>query len=167
MPLRPDDPLAEIYQRFFEGADWMLSSINQTGHGPYLELEVKFRGLGAANMNGKYTQKKETHMTGLIRTLKALAQNPTVDLDDAIELSINAELLRDGYKRHQLSSPVWLDDAIRILDRFIGDQTRDRMEMELREIAQADAADMTSQERRDARAKRKAEIEARLHKPTE
>lgn len=100
-------------------------------------------------------------MYGLMGRLSKLNLN-TLELDEAIELSTSAEALRDGYKRHQMSSPVWLDDAIRSLDRYIGDQTRDRMEMELRELAAADASDMSVGERREARAKRRQELESRL-----
>jgi uncharacterized membrane protein YccC len=94
-------------------------------------------------------------------------QNLTItrlELDEAVELSMFAEGLRESYKKHQVSSPEWLDDAIRTLDRYIGDQTRDRMEMELRELAQADAADRTSAERRDDRKRRREELEAKLGK---
>lgn len=87
-----------------------------------------------------------------------------LDLDEAVELSTLAKSLREGYERHQLSSPMILDDSIRQLDRYIGDQIRDRTEMELREIAQADATDMTAPERRAARAARREELEARLTK---
>lgn len=90
----------------------------------------------------------------------------TRKLDEAVELSIYAESLRDGYRKHGLSSPIWLDDAIRLLDRVIADQTRDKMEMELRELAHADAADMSAPERKAARARRRAEIEARLAEKT-
>lgn len=100
-------------------------------------------------------------MEGLMARLQNLNIN-RLELDSAVELSTAAESLREGYKRHQLSSPEWLDDAIRQLDRYIGDQTRDKMEMELRELAQADAADRTASERRDARSVRRAELEAKL-----
>ena len=102
-------------------------------------------------------------MTGLRNALQNL--NLTrLELDDAVELSIGAEQLRDGYKRHQLVSPEWLDDAIRSLDRYITDRTRDAAEMELRELAQAEAADRTSAERKEERARRRAELEAKLGK---
>lgn len=104
-------------------------------------------------------------MTGLLARLGRLNTN-TMELDEAIELSTVAEALRDGYKRHQLSSPVLLDDSIRMLDRYIADRSRDVMEMELRELAQADAADMTAGERRDARKSRRAELESKLGKTT-
>jgi hypothetical protein len=106
---------------------------------------------------------EEENMTGLMARLHNLNLNK-LELDEAIELSTQAEALREGYKRHQLSSPVWLDDAIRMIDRYIGDRTRDTMEMELRELAQADAADLTSAERRDQRKARRAELESKLGK---
>ncbi len=97
-------------------------------------------------------------MTGQLRSLNI----NRLDLDSAVELSTYAGSLREGYKQHQIASPEWLDDAIRQLDRYIGDQTRDKMEMELRELAQAEAADRTVGERREARAARRAELEAKL-----
>lgn len=102
-------------------------------------------------------------MNGLMARLQAIVFN-RLGLDEAVELSTAAEQLRDGYRKHQLSSPEWLDDAIRALDRFIADQTRDKLEMELRELAAQDAADMTASERRSQRASRRAELEARLGK---
>jgi hypothetical protein len=108
-------------------------------------------------------QSEEERMTGLMARLQNL--NLTrLELDEAVELSVGAEMLRDGYKRHQLVSPEWLDDSIRSLDRYIQDKTRDAAEMELRELAQADAADRTASERRDARASRRAELEVKLGK---
>jgi len=101
-------------------------------------------------------------MLGLMARLQRLDLN-RLELDEAIELSTLAEMLREGYKRHQLSSPVWLDDGIRSLDRYIADRTRDVMEMELRELAQADAADLTASERRDKRKARREELEAKLN----
>jgi hypothetical protein len=102
-------------------------------------------------------------MTGLMARLQNL--NLTrLELDEAVELSVGAEMLREGYKRHALPAPEWLDDAIRSLDRYIGDRTRDAAEMELRELAQAEAADRTAGERKEARAKRRAELEAKLGK---
>jgi hypothetical protein len=107
---------------------------------------------------------QEHHMNGLMSRLQNL--NLTrLELDEAIELSVGAEMLRGGYKRHQLPAPEWLDDAIRSLDRYIGDRTRDAAEMELRELAQAEAADQTASERKTARAARKAELEAKLKIP--
>ena len=103
-------------------------------------------------------------MLGLMARLQRLDLN-RLELDEAIELSMLAESLRDAYKRHQVSSPVWLDDSIRTLDRYISDRTRDVMEMELRELAQADAADLTASERRDARRKRREELESKLNPP--
>lgn len=103
-------------------------------------------------------------MSQLQENLKNLNVN-RIDLDSAVELSASAYELRTSYARHQVPSPPWLDDAIRTLDRHITDLTRDRMEMELREIAQQDAADMTATERREVRAKRRAELESRLGKP--
>lgn len=100
------------------------------------------------------------NLIGKLQNLNVL----TMDFDEAVLLSTQAEALREGYKRHQLASPEWLDDAIRTLDRFIGEKVNDTLEMELRQIKQANAADMTSAERRDTRAKRQAEIEARLGK---
>jgi len=105
-------------------------------------------------------------MTGVMARLQNLVIN-RMELDEAIELSTWAELLREGYKKHQMSSPEWLDDGIRTLDRFITDKTRDKMEMELRELAQAEAADRTQSERREERAKRRAELEKRLGKTQE
>ncbi len=105
---------------------------------------------------------KEYLMLGLMARLQRLDLN-RLELDEAIELSTLAEMLREGYKRHQLSSPVWLDDGIRSLDRYIADRTRDVMEMELRELAQADAADLTASERRDKRKARREELEAKLN----
>lgn len=102
-------------------------------------------------------------MNGLMQRLQGIVFT-RLQLDEAVELSTAAEQLRDGYRKHQLSSPEWLDDAIRSLDRFIADQTRDKLEMELRELAAADAADMTATERRTARAARRAELESRLGK---
>lgn len=104
-------------------------------------------------------------MTGLRTTLQRLNLT-TLVLDDAIELSTAAEALRTGYKSHQMNSPEWLDDSIRTLDRYITDRTRDAAEMELRELAQADAADRTAGERRAERAARRAELETKLGKPT-
>jgi hypothetical protein len=102
-------------------------------------------------------------MTGIMARLMNL--NLTrLELDEAVELSVLAEQLREGYKRHSLPSPEALDDAIRQLDRYIGDKTRDNAEMELRELAQADAADRTAGERREARSARRAELEAKLGK---
>lgn len=96
---------------------------------------------------------------GLLDRLQKLNLN-AVDFDDAVELATQADALRTGYKRHNLPVPETLDDGIRELDRFIADRARDRAEMELRELKQADAADMTTTERRAARAKRIAELEA-------
>jgi hypothetical protein len=105
--------------------------------------------------------------TGEDVMLMARLQNLTLakmGLDEAVELCTQAEALRAGYVRHALSSPAWLDDGIRSLDRFITDQSRDAAEMELRELAQADAADKTAGERRADRARRRAELETKLGK---
>lgn len=83
------------------------------------------------------------------------------DLDEAIELVTAAEGLRQGYEKH-LASPEWLDDAIRSLNRFIQTQAQDRVELRLRELNQADAADMTASERREARKKEREALEAKL-----
>lgn len=101
----------------------------------------------------------------LMARLQSLNLNK-LELDEAIELSTSAEALRVGYQRHNVSSPVWLDDAIRTLDRYITDRTRDTMEMELRELAAQDAADMSASERREQRKARRAAIEARLGSTT-
>lgn len=88
----------------------------------------------------------------------------TLNFEDAIELATQADALRTGYKRHQVSSPEWLDDGIRTLDRYIGERTRDQQDMELRELRQAEAADKTVPERRTERAARIAELEKSLGK---
>lgn len=86
----------------------------------------------------------------------------TIDFDDAIEMSMLAENLRVTYARHGLASPVWLDDSIRGLSRHITDRMKDAAEMELRELDQQDAADMSKDEKRAQRAARRTELKAKL-----
>lgn len=84
------------------------------------------------------------------------------NVEEAIELGAGAEMLRGAYTRYEVPVPEWLDDSIRVLGRFIHDKSRDDMEKRIREIVQANAADMTPGERRDARRAELAALEAKL-----
>lgn len=93
----------------------------------------------------------------LLSRLKAIANNiSTTDLDDAIEYQMQAEALREAYRRHNVPSPEPLDDVIRQFERLIGDKVRDTNLMNLRRLEDQEAADLDKSERR---AKRQAEMD--------
>lgn len=102
-------------------------------------------------------------MTTLTLALKNFDTN-IITLEQGIELSTLAKMLRSGYEHHTVTVPIWLTDAERKLTRFIGDLTADRLELELRELDALDADSLTAGEKRQARQKRRDEIQAKLGK---
>lgn len=85
-------------------------------------------------------------------------------LDELIVLSAQARAIDVEYEAQGTIAPEWLSDARRTLSREIKERTANQLEMRLRELEQADAADMTASERRTRRATERAEIERRLGK---
>lgn len=99
----------------------------------------------------------------LIEQLKNLNIEKT-SLDEMILLSASARALNSEYEANGTVAPEWLSDARRMLGREIKVRTQNQLEMRLRELEAADAADRTASERRADRAKEREKIEAALGK---
>jgi len=52
-------------------------------------------------------------------------QPDRLDMDDAIALSATAALLKQEYTNRDVVVPVWLEEAIRVIVRWIADHSRD------------------------------------------
>lgn len=100
-------------------------------------------------------------MVKLSDQLKGLDVNRE-QLDDLILLNEQGNLLRNGYERAQIDIPDWLSGALDTLQVEIGRQTRDRLELRLKELDQAANTLKTAAERRVEIAEERAKLERKL-----
>lgn len=85
-----------------------------------------------------------------------------LDLDDMVELEMQATALSVTYERHRLDTPEWLIDAQRSLQRALRQKRDDLLALRLQEAKQRLQKLRTPEERRGALEEEIAQLEAQL-----
>lgn len=82
--------------------------------------------------------------------------------DELIALCAFGKMLRAEYVARKLPAPAWLEDKLRTIERTIEMNRHDELVRRRRELLAQQQTDATPEERRAARAKELAEIDAAL-----
>lgn len=85
-----------------------------------------------------------------------------IDLDEAVGLLAFGELMARTYPEHNLKTPEWLDDNVKLLRREVNTRRAESLEKRRKELQSRIEATRTAQERREAYARELAEVEASL-----
>lgn len=101
---------------------------------------------------------------GTMRILAKLAALNTdrSDLGELVELAVEVQAVKEGFESFDIPLPEAISDGLDSLRTEIETRKADAIKKRLRELLAADAADKTTNERREDRAKERERLQAQL-----